>query len=69
MGVSGTLQTEVMFYVALPFIGLLRRPLAAPLILGGLSLGLEVWLNTSVKEVWLLERLLPFRFWQFVPGW
>ena len=66
LGVLWTLQAEVMFYAALPLLGLLRRPLLVPIVLGIGSLALE--LNLGAARGSGLESLLPIRFWAFTPG-
>jgi peptidoglycan/LPS O-acetylase OafA/YrhL len=63
-----TLQAELMFYLALPFLGWIRRPLAVPLVLGAASFALELAIAWGPLHGSSLEAWLPFRFWAFAPG-
>jgi peptidoglycan/LPS O-acetylase OafA/YrhL len=63
-----TLQAEVLFYLALPFLGRLRRPLAVPVVLGAISLVLDLAIAWSPYHGSAAEAWLPFRFWAFAPG-
>lgn len=68
LGVVWTLQAEVAFYLALPLLGLLRRPLAVPIVLGAASLALELLLASTPLHAAAAESMLPVRFWAFSGG-
>ncbi len=63
-----TLQAEVAFYLAVPFLAMFRRPLLVPIVLGCLSLGLELAIAWTPAHGGPTESLLPVRFWAFAPG-
>jgi peptidoglycan/LPS O-acetylase OafA/YrhL len=67
LGIVWTLQAEVAFYFAVPFLAMLRRPLLVPVVLGGLSLALDLSLPPGLSGG-PLESALPVRFWAFAPG-
>jgi peptidoglycan/LPS O-acetylase OafA/YrhL len=68
LGVLWTLQAEVQFYLAVPLLAMLGRPLAVPLVLGAGSLALELALANTAHHGSMAESMLPVRFWAFVPG-
>ncbi|HLX34643.1 MAG TPA: acyltransferase [Candidatus Limnocylindrales bacterium] len=68
LGVIWTLQAEVMFYVALPYLARIGRPLAVPIVGGLLSLALELAIAGTPAHATVVESLLPVRFWAFAPG-
>jgi peptidoglycan/LPS O-acetylase OafA/YrhL len=68
LGVLWTLQAEVLFYLALPYLGRIRRPLAVPIVGGLISLGLDIAMAGTAGHATVLEAFLPFRFWAFAPG-
>jgi peptidoglycan/LPS O-acetylase OafA/YrhL len=68
LGILWTLQAEVMFYVAVPFLARLRRPLAVPIAFGAASLILELIVAGTPAHATVVEAFLPVRFWAFAPG-
>ena len=68
VGVSWTLQAEMAFYIVLPFLALVRRPLLVPIVLGLASLGFEALVTVNNQGGGIAERLIMVRFWQFAPG-
>jgi peptidoglycan/LPS O-acetylase OafA/YrhL len=68
LAVLWTLQAEVQFYLAVPLLAMLRRPLAVPIALGVASLALELSLAETSHHGSMAESMLPVRFWAFAPG-
>jgi peptidoglycan/LPS O-acetylase OafA/YrhL len=68
VGVSWTLQAEMAFYIVLPFLAMLGRPLLVPILLGVASLGFEAAVTVNGQGGGIAERLIMVRFWQFAPG-
>jgi peptidoglycan/LPS O-acetylase OafA/YrhL len=68
LGVLWTLQAEVMFYLALPYLARIGRPLAVAIVGGLVSLGIELAMAGTPLHATLLESFLPVRFWAFAPG-
>src|SRR6185369_248198 len=68
LGVLWTLQAEVLFYLALPYLARIGRPLAVPIVGGIVSLGIELAIAGTPLHATLVESLLPVRFWAFAPG-
>jgi peptidoglycan/LPS O-acetylase OafA/YrhL len=57
-----------MFYLALPYLARIGRPLAVPIAGGLLSLGIELAISGTAAHATGVEALLPVRFWAFAPG-
>jgi peptidoglycan/LPS O-acetylase OafA/YrhL len=68
LSVLWTLQAEVMFYLALPYLARIGRPLAVPIIGGLISLGIELAISGTAAHATGVESFLPVRFWAFAPG-
>jgi peptidoglycan/LPS O-acetylase OafA/YrhL len=68
VGVSWTLQAEMAFYIVLPFLAMLGRPLLVPILFGVASLGFEAAITANNQGGGIAERLIMVRFWQFAPG-
>jgi peptidoglycan/LPS O-acetylase OafA/YrhL len=68
LSVLWTLQAEVMFYLALPYLARIGRPLAVPIVGGLISLGIELAISGTAAHATGIESLLPVRFWAFAPG-
>jgi peptidoglycan/LPS O-acetylase OafA/YrhL len=63
-----TLHAEVMFYIVLPFLALIGRPLAVPIVLGLISLGADYGLGLVGGRGTDAEAFILFRFWSFALG-
>ena len=69
LGILWTLQAEVMFYVAVPFLARLRRPLAVPIVFGVIRWGSRLIVAGTPAHATVVEAFLPVPwFWAFAPG-